>query len=98
MHSYEDHGIGQLLHAVATYFGSSGAISETAGTLEVVNIAYHSWVGDEFSKGGWMMNPPRFCTTNAVELRQALGNIHFAGNDVLASEPGSIEGAIFYFN
>jgi monoamine oxidase len=62
--------------------------------IEVVDIAYHSWVGDEFSKGGWMTNRPRFFTTGAVELRRPHGNIHFAGSDVSASEPGSTEGAL----
>ncbi|KAJ5825429.1 hypothetical protein N7474_002567 [Penicillium riverlandense] len=62
--------------------------------VQVVDIAYHSWVGDEFAKGGWMMNRPGFFTTGAAELRKPHGNIHFAGSDISASEPGSIEGAL----
>lgn len=62
--------------------------------VEVVDIAYHSWVGDEFAKGGWMMNRPGFFTTGAVELRNPQGNIYFAGSDISESEPGSIEGAL----
>lgn len=62
--------------------------------VEVVDIAYHSWVTDEFAKGGWMMNRPGFFTTGAVELRKPQGNIHFAGSDLAENEPGSIEGAL----
>lgn len=70
------------------------ALRKFIPSIEVVDIAYHSWVGDEFSKGGWMMNRPGFFTTGAVELRQPHGNINFAGSDISASEPGSIEGAL----
>jgi monoamine oxidase len=60
----------------------------------VIDIAYHSWVNDEFAKGGWMMNRPGFFTTGAVELQKPHGNVYFAGSDISASEPGSIEGAL----
>jgi transposase-like protein len=49
MHSFEDRSIARRLHVVATYFENSSAISEMASTLEVVDTAYHSWMGDEFS-------------------------------------------------
>ena len=62
--------------------------------IEVVDIAYHSWVSDEFAKGGWMMNRPGFFPTGAAELRKPHGNIYFAGGDISESEPGSIEGAL----
>ncbi|CAI7678853.1 unnamed protein product [Penicillium pancosmium] len=62
--------------------------------VQVVDIAYHSWVNDEFAKGGWMMNRPGNFTTGAVELRKPHGNIYFAGGDLSESEPGSIEGAL----
>ncbi|KAJ5900610.1 uncharacterized protein N7473_004680 [Penicillium subrubescens] len=74
--------------------GVQAALRKFIPNIEVVDIAYHSWVGDEYSKGGWMMNRPGFFTTGAVELRRPHGNIHFAGSDVSASEPGSIEGAL----
>ncbi|KAJ1715151.1 amine oxidase [Aspergillus flavus] len=74
--------------------GVQAALRRFIPGIEVVDFAYHSWVGDEFSKGGWMMNRPGFFTTGAAELRRPHGNIHFAGSDVSASEPGSIEGAL----
>jgi monoamine oxidase len=75
-------------------FGVQAALRKFIPGIEVVDIAYHSWVGDEFSKGGWMMNRPGCFTTGAVVLRQPHGNIHFAGSDISASEAGSIEGAL----
>ncbi|KAJ5478477.1 hypothetical protein N7530_003986 [Penicillium desertorum] len=75
-------------------FGVQAALRKFIPGIEVVDIAYHSWVGDEFSKGGWMMNRPGCFTTDAVVLRQPHGNIHFAGSDISASEAGSIEGAL----
>lgn len=74
--------------------GVQAALRKFIPSIEVVDFAYHSWVGDEFSQGGWMMNRPGSFTTGAVELRRPHGNIHFAGSDISASEPGSIEGAL----
>jgi monoamine oxidase len=75
-------------------FGVQAALRKFIPGIEVVDIVYHSWVGDEVSKGGWMMNRPGCFTTGAVVLRQPHGNIHFAGSDISASEAGSIEGAL----
>lgn len=62
--------------------------------IEVVDTACHSWVADEFSKGGWMMHRPGNLTTAVPMIREPHGRIHFAGSDVAAMEPGSIEGAM----
>lgn len=74
--------------------GVEAALRKFIPGIEVVDIAYHSWVTDEFAKGGWMMNRPGFFTTGAVELRKPHGNIYFAGGDISESEAGSIEGAL----
>ncbi|CEO59603.1 Putative Amine oxidase [Penicillium brasilianum] len=74
--------------------GVQTALEKFIPGIEVVDIAYHSWVADEFAKGGWMMNRPGFFTTGAVELRKPHGNIQFAGGDISESEAGSIEGAL----
>ncbi|KXG51287.1 Amine oxidase [Penicillium griseofulvum] len=75
-------------------FGVQAALRKFILGIEVVDIAYHSWAGDEFSKGGWMMSHPGCFIPGAVVLRQPHGNIHFAGSDISASEAGSIEGAL----
>ncbi|KAA8643950.1 hypothetical protein EYZ11_006361 [Aspergillus tanneri] len=62
--------------------------------IEVVDTACHDWAADEFSKGGWMMHRPGMLTGAAREIRKLHGNIRFAGSDLSATEPGSIEGAL----
>ena len=62
--------------------------------IEVVDTACHDWVADEFSKGGWMMHRPGTFTRAASEIRKPHGNIRFAGSDLSAIAPGSIEGAL----
>lgn len=62
--------------------------------IEVVDTACHNWVGDEFSQGAWMMHRPGHFTGAASQMRQLHGRICFAGADISAIEPGSIEGAM----
>ena len=62
--------------------------------IEVVDTACHNWVTDEFSQGGWMMHRPGTFTGAGAEIRKPHGNIRFAGSDLSATEPGSIEGAL----
>ncbi|KZN89634.1 Pseudooxynicotine oxidase [Penicillium chrysogenum] len=62
--------------------------------IEVVDTASHSWVEDEFSKGGWMMHRPGHMTGGAAHIRQGHGRIRFCGSDIAALEVGAIEGAM----
>ncbi|GIJ87054.1 hypothetical protein Asppvi_005956 [Aspergillus pseudoviridinutans] len=62
--------------------------------IEVIEIASHSWVEDEFSKGGWMMHRPGHMTGGAAHIRQGHGRIRFCGGDIAALDVGSIEGAM----
>ncbi|KAL4890012.1 hypothetical protein BDV59DRAFT_209955 [Aspergillus ambiguus] len=62
--------------------------------LEVVDTVYHDWVTDEYSQGGWMMHRPGTFTGAGPEIRKPHGNIRFAGSDLSATAPGSIEGAL----
>ncbi|KAF3401704.1 Pseudooxynicotine oxidase [Penicillium rolfsii] len=62
--------------------------------IEVVATASHSWVEDEFSKGGWMMHRPGHFTDGAAKIRQGLGRIRFAGSDIAGFDVGAIEGAM----
>ncbi|KAL5358540.1 hypothetical protein BJX96DRAFT_183007 [Aspergillus floccosus] len=63
-------------------------------SLEVVDTVYHDWAADEFSQGGWMMHRPGTFTGAGPEIRKPHGNIRFAGSDLSATAPGSIEGAL----
>ncbi|KAJ5249844.1 hypothetical protein N7489_000254 [Penicillium chrysogenum] len=62
--------------------------------IEVVDTASHSWVEDEFSKGGWMMHRPGHMTGGAAHIHQGHGRIRFCGSDIAALEVGAIEGAM----
>lgn len=62
--------------------------------IEVVDTATHDWVGDEFSQGAWMIHRPGQMTGAAHEIRKPHGRIFFAGGDIAAVNPGSIEGAM----
>ena len=62
--------------------------------LEVVDTAWHDWNGDEFSQGGWMMHRPRHFLEGAVKIRKGHGRISFAGADIAAMAPCTIDGAM----
>ena len=62
--------------------------------LDVVDVACHDWVTDEFSQGTWMHHRPGNLTQAAPSMRQPHGRIHFAGSDIAAITVGGIDGAI----
>lgn len=62
--------------------------------LEVVDTAWHDWNEDAFSQGGWMMHRPRHFLEGAVKIREGHGNISFAGADIAAMGPCTIDGAM----
>lgn len=74
--------------------GVQAALRKFVPDIEVVDALGYDWVGDEFSKGAWMMGRPGQFTTSAPAIREVHGRIYFAGSDVAAMEPGSIDGAI----
>lgn len=63
-------------------------------TLEVVDTAWHDWNADEFSRGGWMMHAPRHFLDGAVKIREGHGRLAFAGADIAAMGPCTIDGAM----
>jgi monoamine oxidase len=62
--------------------------------LEVIDTAWHDWNADEFSRGGWMMHAPRHFLDGAVEIRKGHGRMSFAGADIAAMGPCTIDGAM----
>lgn len=74
--------------------GVQRALRKFVPDIEVVDTVGHDWVGDPFSKGGWMMGRPGQFSTTAPALRKPHGRIYFAGADIAEMEPGSIDGAI----
>ncbi|KGQ04023.1 Monoamine oxidase N [Beauveria bassiana D1-5] len=76
------------IHAVQT------ALRKFVPDLEVIDTAWHDWNADEFSRGGWMMHAPRHFLDGAVEIRKGHGRMSFAGADIAAMGPCTIEGAM----
>lgn len=62
--------------------------------LEVVDTAWHDWNADDVSQGGWMMHRPRHFLEGAVKIREGHGRISFAGADIAAMAPCTIDGAM----
>ncbi|KAM3465676.1 hypothetical protein MY5147_009213 [Beauveria neobassiana] len=76
------------IHAVQS------ALRKFVPDLEVIDTAWHDWNADEFSRGGWMMHAPRHFLDGAVEIRKGHGRMSFAGADIAAMGPCTIEGAM----
>ncbi|MBC3192176.1 FAD-dependent oxidoreductase [Pseudonocardia sp. C8] len=62
--------------------------------IEVVDVAAHDWVTDEFSQGTWVHHRPGNLTTVVPLMHQAHGRIRFAGGDIAPMGVGGIDGAI----
>lgn len=62
--------------------------------VEVVGVAQHDWLRDEYSKGGWMMHRPGGLLELSPTARLPHGRIHFSGGDFAAVACGSIDGAL----
>lgn len=88
-----------LCTTAASIRGNDRAAVQTAlrkfiPTLEVLDVTCQNWATDEFSKGGWVNHRPGNLTGALPQIRKPHGRIHFAGSDVAALFPGSIEGAM----
>lgn len=70
------------------------ALQKYVPDFEVVDTVGYDWVGDPFSKGGWMMGRPGQFTTTTPSLRKLHGRTYFAGADIAEMEPGSIDGTV----
>ena len=62
--------------------------------LEVVAIAGHNWVDDEYSRSTWPMHKAGYLSGSLAELQKPEGRIHLAGSDYANGWGGFIDGAI----
>jgi monoamine oxidase len=62
--------------------------------VEVVGVAGHDWVGDEFSGQTWRARQPLALTEDLPVLRAAEGRIVFAGSDYSVDPMSTISSAI----
>lgn len=61
---------------------------------EVEAIDYHDWLSDPYSKGTWLASRPGWMSQRMGDLQKREGRVVFAGSDVAAFLPCTIEGAI----
>ncbi|MGK3957578.1 flavin monoamine oxidase family protein [Arthrobacter sp. R4] len=62
--------------------------------IEVLEVAGHSWVDDEFAQQTWAMHRTGFLSESLTELQRPEGDIYLAGSDYASGWGGFIDGAI----
>lgn len=62
--------------------------------IEVLEIAGHSWVEDEYAKSTWPMHYTGYLSKNLEEMQRPEGRIFLAGADYANGWGGFIDGAI----
>ncbi|GER24446.1 putative flavin-containing monoamine oxidase AofH [Zafaria cholistanensis] len=62
--------------------------------LEVLEVAGHNWVDDEYSRSTWPMHYTGYLTGSLAELQRPEGRIRLAGSDFANGWGGFIDGAI----
>jgi monoamine oxidase len=71
------------------------ALRAYAPRARVLGAAWHDWVNDPWSRGGWMSEPPCWASSGVLELlARPHGNIIMAGSDIADRFPGWMAGAI----
>ncbi|NKX52342.1 FAD-dependent oxidoreductase, partial [Arthrobacter deserti] len=61
--------------------------------LQVLGVAGHNWVDDEYSHSTWPMHYTGYLTGSLAELQRPEGRIHLAGSDFANGWGGFIDGA-----
>ncbi|MCH6471577.1 flavin monoamine oxidase family protein [Sinomonas terrae] len=62
--------------------------------LEVLEVAGHNWVEDEFAHETWAMHRVGYLSESLAELQRSEGRIFLAGSDYASGWGGFIDGAI----
>ena len=62
--------------------------------IEVLEVAGHNWVADEFTRQTWPMHRVGYLSESLEELQRPEGRIHLAGSDYANGWGGFIDGAI----
>ena len=74
--------------------GVAAALRAWRTDLEVVDVAGHDWVADEFTRETWPMQRPGQLTSYLSELQTPERAVHLAGSDYASGWAGFIDGAI----
>lgn len=73
---------------------AQGYLDALVPGLEVLEVAGHNWVEDEYSRSTWSMHYTGYLTGSLAELQRPEGRIHLAGADFANGWGGFIDGAI----
>ncbi|MER5392774.1 NAD(P)/FAD-dependent oxidoreductase [Saccharopolyspora sp. NPDC002686] len=74
--------------------GVTRALRAWRDDLEVVDVAGHNWMADEFSRETWPMQRPGQLTKYLAALQEPHGAVRFAGSDLATGWAGFIDGAV----
>jgi monoamine oxidase len=69
-------------------------LGRVLGDVEIVSVAGHDWVSDEFARGTWPMFRPGAVTEVPTALQAPEGPLFFAGSEAANGWNGFIDGAI----
>ncbi|GAA3679323.1 flavin monoamine oxidase family protein [Arthrobacter ginkgonis] len=73
---------------------AQGILDTLVPGLEVLEVAGHNWVDDEYSRSTWPMHYTGYLTGSLAELQRPEGRIRLAGSDFANGWGGFIDGAI----
>jgi len=73
---------------------AQGILDTLVPGLEVLEVARHNWVDDEYSRSTWPMHYTGYLTGSLAELQRPEGRIRLAGSDFANGWGGFIDGAI----
>lgn len=89
-------GFGRDAHAidVTDVAAAQRILDALAPGFEVLDIAGHNWVSDEYAQSTWPMHYTGYLTSSLAELQRPEGRIRLAGSDFANGWGGFIDGAI----
>ena len=73
---------------------AQGILDTLVPGLEVLEVAGHNWVEDEYSRSTWPMHYTGYLTGSLAELQRPEDRIRLAGSDFANGWGGFIDGAI----
>jgi monoamine oxidase len=74
--------------------GMQASLDKTLPGYEILDVAAHDWLADEFSRGTWAIHRPGWYEHHHAAMRRPEGNVILAGSDLANGWAGFIDGAI----
>jgi monoamine oxidase len=74
--------------------GMQASLDKMLPGYEILDVAAHDWLADEFSRGTWAIHRPGWYEHHHAAMRRPEGNVILAGSDLANGWAGFIDGAI----